>query len=104
MNSIRRVLLISLIGVTSLVLLVAAGFSYRAGLQEAGELFDAKLAHSSRVLMSLVDEPLELSPAPVHDARPLADPMESMNLPEVERDMVGFLGRFIVNRNVYENR
>lgn len=58
MNSIRRVLLVSLIGVTSLVLLVAAGFSYRAGLQEAGELFDAKLAHSSRVLMSLVDEPL----------------------------------------------
>ncbi len=51
-------LLVTLLGVTSLVLLVAAGFSYRAGLQEAGEMFDAKLAHSSRVLMSLVDEPL----------------------------------------------
>lgn len=63
MNSIRRVLLLSIIGVTTLVLLVAVGFSYRAGLQEAGEMFDAKLAHSSRVLMSLVDEPLsELSP------------------------------------------
>ncbi|MEQ1513786.1 MAG: ATP-binding protein [Lysobacteraceae bacterium] len=49
----------SIIGVTSLVLLIAAGFSYRAGLQEAGELFDAKLAHSSRVLMSLVDEPFD---------------------------------------------
>jgi two-component system sensor histidine kinase QseC len=57
-TSIRRALLLSIIGVTALVLLVAAGFSYRAGLQEAGELFDAKLAHSSRVLMSLVDEPL----------------------------------------------
>lgn len=56
-KSIRRALLWSIIGVTSLVLLIAAGFSYRAGLQEAGELFDAKLAHSSRVLMSLVDEP-----------------------------------------------
>jgi two-component system sensor histidine kinase QseC len=57
-RSIRRALLLSIIGVTALVLLVAAGFSYRAGMQEAGELFDAKLAHSSRVLMSLVDEPL----------------------------------------------
>jgi two-component system sensor histidine kinase QseC len=56
--SIRRALLLSILGVTTLVLLVAAAFSYRAGLQEAGELFDAKLAHSSRVLMSLVDEPL----------------------------------------------
>ena len=56
--SIRRVLLLSIIGITTLVLLVASVFSYRAGLQEAGELFDAKLAHSSRVLMSLVDEPL----------------------------------------------
>lgn len=58
MMSIRRALLLSILGVTTLVLLVAAAFSYRAGLQEAGELFDAKLAHSSRVLMSLVDEPL----------------------------------------------
>ncbi len=56
-TSIRRALLVSIIGVTVL-LLVAAGFSYRTGLVEAGELFDAKLAHSSRVLMSLVDEPL----------------------------------------------
>lgn len=58
-RSIRRALLLSIIGVTSLVLLIAAGFSYRAGLQEAGELFDAKLAHSSRVLMSLVDKPFD---------------------------------------------
>ncbi len=58
MRSIRRLLLVGLIAVMSLVMIVAAAFSYRAGLQEAGEMFDAKLAHSSRVLMSLVDEPL----------------------------------------------
>lgn len=58
MSSIRRLLLVGLIGVMSLVMLVAGAFSYRAGLQEAGEMFDAKLAHSSRVLMSLVDAPL----------------------------------------------
>jgi len=57
-RSIRRLLLVGLIGVMTLVMIVAGGFSYRAGLQEAGEMFDAKLAHSSRVLMSLVDEPL----------------------------------------------
>lgn len=58
MNSIRQVMLVALIGSASLVMAVAAAFSYRAGLQEAGEMFDAKLAHSSRVLMSLVDESL----------------------------------------------
>lgn len=58
MTSIRRLLLVGLIGVMSLVMLVAGAFSYHAGLQEAGEMFDAKLAHSSRVLMSLVDAPL----------------------------------------------
>ncbi len=56
-TSIRRALLMSIIGVTALLLLAAGGISYGTGLQEAGELFDAKLAHSSRVLMSLVDEP-----------------------------------------------
>lgn len=58
MNSIRRVMLVALLGLMSLVMLGAGAFSYYAGLQEAGEMFDAKLAHSSRVLMSLVDEPL----------------------------------------------
>ncbi len=55
MTSIRRLMLVSLIATVSLVTIVAAGFSYRVGLQEAGELFDAKLAHSARVLVSLVD-------------------------------------------------
>ena len=58
MNSIRRALLMSIIAVSTLLLLIAAALSYRAGLQEAGELFDAKLAHSSRVLLSLTDAPL----------------------------------------------
>ena len=62
MFSIRRALLLSIIRTTTLVLLVAAAFSYRSGLREADELFDAKLAHSSRVLMSLMDAPLDALP------------------------------------------
>jgi two-component system sensor histidine kinase QseC len=57
-TSLRRLLLVALVGTLTVVIAVAAFFSYRAGLQEANELFDAKLAHSARVLMSLVDEPL----------------------------------------------
>jgi hypothetical protein len=41
MASIRRALLLSIIGTTTVVLLVAAAFSYRSGLREADELFDA---------------------------------------------------------------
>jgi two-component system, OmpR family, sensor histidine kinase QseC len=59
MNSIRRLMLVSLIVTVTLVTIVAAAFSYRTGLQEAGEMFDAKLAHSARVLMSLVDASLQ---------------------------------------------
>ena len=58
MSSIRQLLLVSIIGVGSLLLLIAGAWSYRVGLQEAEELFDAKLAHSARVLMSLIDTPL----------------------------------------------
>ncbi len=58
MTSMRRLLVVALVGTLSLVIAVAAAFSYKAGLQEAGEMFDAKLAHSARVLMSLVDESL----------------------------------------------
>jgi two-component system sensor histidine kinase QseC len=58
MTSVRRLLVLALTGTLSAVVAVAAGLSYRAGLQEANELFDAKLAHSARVLMSLVDGPL----------------------------------------------
>jgi two-component system sensor histidine kinase QseC len=57
-TSVRRLLVGALVGTLSVVIAVAAAFSYRAGMQEANELFDAKLAHSARVLMSLVDEPL----------------------------------------------
>lgn len=58
MTSVRRLLVLALVGTLSAGIAVAASFSYRAGLQEANELFDAKLAHSARVLMSLVDESL----------------------------------------------
>ncbi|MFY2762589.1 ATP-binding protein [Arenimonas sp. MALMAid1274] len=51
-------MLVALVGTLSLVIAVAGTFSFRSGLREAAELFDAKLAHSARVLMSLVDEPL----------------------------------------------
>jgi len=58
MNSIRRTLLASLLGVLTVLMTLAAVLSYRAGLQEAGEMFDARLVQSSRVLLNLVDEPL----------------------------------------------
>lgn len=58
MNSIRRTLLVSLLGVLTVLMTLAAVLSYRAGLQEAGEMFDARLVQSSRVLLNLVDEPL----------------------------------------------
>ncbi|WIX08671.1 ATP-binding protein [Xanthomonas oryzae] len=52
-------MLLALLGVLSLLMLAAAGFSDRAGLQEAGEMFDARLVQSARVLRSLVDQPLD---------------------------------------------
>lgn len=58
MSSIRRMLLVALLGLMSLLMALAAGFSYHAGLQEAGEMFDARLVQSARVLLSLVDEQL----------------------------------------------
>ncbi|MBX3711772.1 MAG: sensor histidine kinase N-terminal domain-containing protein [Lysobacter sp.] len=70
-------MLLSIIGTTTLVLLVAAAFSYRSGLREADELFDAKLAHSSRVLMSLMDTPL--------DALPPRQPGAAADAPDIIR-------------------
>jgi len=58
MTSMRRTLLITLLATLSVVMAVAGFFSYRAGLQEAGEMFDARLVQSTRVLLGLVDEPL----------------------------------------------
>jgi len=54
----RRSLLWTLLGTLAVLMAVAGFFSYRAGLQEAGEMFDARLVQSTRVLMGLVDEPL----------------------------------------------
>ena len=58
MNSIRRTLLVSLLGVMTVLMTIAAALSYRAGLQEAGEMFDARLVQSSRVLLNRLDDPL----------------------------------------------
>ena len=64
MNSIRGSLLRLLVGLLVVLMAIAGWFSYRAGLQEAGEMFDARLVQSTRVLVGLVDEPLgELSTA-----------------------------------------
>ena len=46
MNSIRRTLLVSLLGVLTVLMTLAAVLSYRAGLQEAAEMFDARLVQS----------------------------------------------------------
>lgn len=45
-------------------------------------------AQQLNVCPSLVEAVPETTPMPTFTARPPADPMESMNLPEVERDMV----------------
>lgn len=58
MKSMRRTLLWWLLGSTAVLMVFAGFFSYRAGLQEAGEMFDARLVQSTRVLVGLVDEPL----------------------------------------------
>jgi two-component system sensor histidine kinase QseC len=65
LRSARRALVLALVAVVTAVSAVAAALSYRAGRIEADELFDAKLAHSARVLSALVDPSLsEDLPAP----------------------------------------
>ena len=58
MRSMRATLLWLLLGTLAVVMAAAGLLSYRAGLQEAGEMFDARLVQSTRVLVSLVDAPL----------------------------------------------
>lgn len=58
MRSMRRTLLMVLLATLGVLMAIAGFFSYRAGLQEAGEMFDARLVQSTRVLIGLVDEPL----------------------------------------------
>lgn len=58
MISLQRMLVVSLGSVIVAVSAVSAAFSYRDGMIEANKLFDAKLAHSARVLMGLVDDVL----------------------------------------------
>lgn len=58
MISLQRMLVVSVSSVIVAVSAVSAAFSYRDGMIEANKLFDAKLAHSARVLMGLVDDAL----------------------------------------------
>lgn len=57
-----------LFGVIGTAVVVSDYFAYRSGVIEAGELFDAKLAHSARVLHGLVEASLD---APAGEAVPL---------------------------------
>lgn len=68
MRSARKLLLAALIVVVCGVSAVAAVFSYREARTEASELFDAKLAHSARVLSSLVAPHVEDLPQVSGDA------------------------------------
>ncbi len=69
MRSLSRLMLVALLGVITLASAASGLFAWRSGLIEAGELFDAKLAHSARVLHGLVDEALEDdAPAPIRIA------------------------------------
>ena len=54
-RSARRLLVAVLVAAVSLVGASAAALSWREGRIEADELFDAKLAHSARVLAALTD-------------------------------------------------
>ena len=49
---------------------------------------DTIAAHQLNVCLSLVDEPMAMPEAPHTEVRPVYNGSESMNLPEVERDMV----------------
>jgi two-component system, OmpR family, sensor histidine kinase QseC len=62
MRSLSRLLLLLLLGVVLVAGLVSGWAAYRAGHVEADELFDAKLAHSARVLRGLVDAALADDP------------------------------------------
>lgn len=70
MISLRRLLTLGLGGIIVLSTLVSGWFSYREGLAEANELFDAKLAHSARVLVGLAESPLS-RPRPAVPTEPL---------------------------------
>jgi DNA-binding NtrC family response regulator len=49
---------------------------------------DSIAAHQLNVCLSLMDEPLVMPEVPRSEPRPAYNGSESMNLPEVERDMV----------------
>ncbi len=59
MRSLSRLMLVAMLGVVTLASVASGLAAWRSGLIEAGELFDAKLAHSARVLHGLVDGALD---------------------------------------------
>ena len=54
----RRLLVVTLLAVIGAGSAITAALSYRDSLIETDELFDAKLAHSARVLKALSDREL----------------------------------------------
>lgn len=68
MKSLSRLLLVLLLGVVIASGLASAWFAYRSGEIEVDELFDAKLAHSARVLAALLDDSLTERP---HSDQPI---------------------------------
>lgn len=57
-RSLRRILVLTLLSVIGVGSAITAALSYRDSLIETDELFDAKLAHSARVLKALSDREL----------------------------------------------
>jgi two-component system sensor histidine kinase QseC len=62
-HSLRRLLVVALMVVVAAHAAIVAGLIYREGRIEAAEMFDAKLAHSARVLRALSDQALAESAA-----------------------------------------
>lgn len=62
MISLRRLLLVALLGTIGVATCASTWLSYRNSLIEANELFDAKLAQSARVLSALSEDALARDP------------------------------------------
>ena len=58
MKSIRKRIIVRVMGLLVLGSLVLGMFSYRDAAHEVEELFDAQLAQSARVLAGLLSEPM----------------------------------------------
>lgn len=77
-RSLSRLLIVALLGVVLVGGSVSGWLAYRSGLIEAGELFDAKLAHSARVLRGLVDAAFDAG-----------EPAQSLEIAVLDADLSG---------------